>query len=467
MRPVEVLVELDRGGGPPLRRQLELGLRAAIRGGRLRAGARLPSSRELARQLGVSRGVVVDAYTALGAQGFLDIRPRSAPVVAARPRSPAAASPRAAPASAPAPRYDFIATTPDVSLFPRTAWARAVRHVLTSAPDAALDYGEPQGAPALCRALSEYLGRVRGVLAGLEEIVIVQGLSQAIDLASRVLARRGARRLAFEDPSHHEQWETARLAGLEPVPVPVDGAGLLVERLGGSGAAAVVVTPAHQFPTGAVLEAARRRALLDWAAAAGALVIEDDYDSEFRYDRSPVGTLQGVDPHRVLYIGTASKTLAPALRLGWMAVPQALLADVVQAKLMADAGSPTIDQLALARLFASGAYERAVHHARASYRRRRDALLHALREELPDCRTDGIAAGLHVLLRLPPGIGERAVLAAASARHVRVRALGELRLDPQAPGDAGLLLGYGRLPEAAIAPAVGALAAAVRAVAGA
>lgn len=455
-----MLLALDRDADEPLRRQLEVGIRDAIRTGRLRSGVRLPSSRDLARGLGVSRGVVVDAYDALGAQGFVELRDRAAPVVAPRRVAPSAVRDEDEPVITP-PRFDFTATTPDVSLFGRRVWIRALEEVVRSAPDAALDYGDPRGPIETRRVLADYLGRVRGVVAAPSSVVTVQGFSQAIDIAFRVLAASGARRVGFENPSLDEQWETARRAGLEPVPVPVDRDGIRVEDLVVADPDAVVVTPAHQFPTGSVLAPARRRDLLAWAADRRALVIEDDYDAEFRYDRAPVGTLQGLHPAHVLYVGTVSKTLAPALRLGWAVVPPTLLDRFVEAKQYADGGSPTLDQLALAHLFTTGAYEREVRRARVTYRRRRDALLAAVGASLPKCRVTGIAAGLHVLVRLPPGTDETAVVAAAADRHLRLRGLGDFWLAADGRPDPALVLGYARLSESTIAPAVQELAAAV------
>nr|WP_246852448.1 PLP-dependent aminotransferase family protein [Patulibacter sp. SYSU D01012] len=459
-----MLVALDRAAGVPLRRQLETHLRAGVRDGRLRAGTRLPSSRDLARQLGVSRGVVVDAYAALGAQGFLVLRPRAAPVVAAvAPAAPAdedASEDEDRP-----PRHDFTATAPDVALFDRAAWARALARVLREAPDAALDYGDPLGTPAARAALAGHLGRVRGVVADPAAVAIVQGYTQAVDVAFRALADRGARVVAFESPSHDEQWRVARRAGLRPVTVPVDADGLRVDALAATDADAVVVTPAHQFPTGVVLAPERRRALLAWAAERGATIVEDDYDAEFRYDRAPVGTLQGLDPERVLYVGTASKTLAPALRTGWAVVPATLRPAFAAGKNDADGGSPALEQLALAELLRGGAYERGVLRARARYRARRDALVAALRAELPACGIAGVAAGLHLVLRLPAGADEAAAAAACAAARIRVRPLGDWALDGVRDPAPALVLGYGWLAEPAIPAAVRALAAALATVA--
>lgn len=455
---------LERDGAEPLRRQLEAALRAAIRDGRLRGGARLPSSRDLARQLGVSRGVVVDAYAALGAQGFLVLRPRVAPTVASVP-APRPAAPDAGAALDPPPRHDFTATAPDVALFDRRAWSRAVDRVLRQTPDASLDYGDPLGASAARAALAEHLGRVRGVVAGPDAVAIVQGYTQAVDVTFRLLAERGARIVAFESPSHDEQWRVARRAGLRAVAVPVDGDGLRVDALAASGADAVVVTPAHQFPTGVVLAPERRRRLLAWAAERGATIVEDDYDAEFRYDRAPVGTLQGLDPERVLYVGTASKTLAPALRTGWAVVPAPLRAAFAAGKNDADGGSPALEQLALAELLRGGAYERGVLRARARYRARRDALVAALRAELPACGVAGVAAGLHLVLRLPAGTDEAAAARACAAARIRVRPLGDWALDGVRDAAPALVLGYARLPEPAIPGAVRALAGALASVA--
>ena len=446
-----------------MRQQLETALRDAIRAGRLRPATLLPSSRDLANQLGVSRGVVVDAYAALTAQGFLQARDRAVPVVASLPSWHSDAEDSAGNLPPDRPRFDFTATTPDVTLFDRRAWSRALEYVLHNMPNAALDYPDPAGCPELRHSLAEYLGRVRGVVASARQVLVVGGFSQAVDLTFRVLAASGARRVAFEEPSHDEQWEAARRAGLELVPIPVDADGIRVSELARADPDVVVVTPAHQFPTGAVLASSRRRDLLSWATRRSALVIEDDYDSEFRYDRAPVGTLQGLDPAHVLYAGTTSKTLAPALRLGWMVVPPRLADSFASAKRYADAGSPTIDQLALARLLTTGNYERAIHKAKTAYRRRRDTLLAAIAESLPDCQVEGIAAGLHVLLRLAVGADEEAAVTAAKQHSIALRPLSDFRLVPRQEPESALLLGYGRVPEPVIEPAVRELARAIHA----
>jgi GntR family transcriptional regulator / MocR family aminotransferase len=431
-------------------------LRGAIQDGRLAAGTRLPASRRLADDLQVSRGVVTDAYDQLAAEGYLEVVPRQAPIVAGvAPAPPAAAEP-----ARPAWRFDFVATTPDVELFPRRAWLRACERALREATNDALDYGDHRGRIELRRALSGHLARVRGVRIAPERIVVTQGFTQALDLICRVLVGRGATSIAFESPSLADEWATVRASGLRVEPCPVDADGIRTYRLGELTGSAIVVTPAHQFPTGAVMAPARRMALVSWAAMNDRLIIEDDYDAEFRYDRNAIGALQGLDPGRVVHIGTASKTLAPGLRLGWMSLPAELVDEVRAAKAAADSGSPAIDQLALANLLESGEYDRHVARARHAYRRRRDRLVAALSRQLPGFAIEGAAAGLHVLLRLPPVVDDRAVRTAAAAAGIGVRALSEMSLtDDQ---QRGLVLGYGRIPLEGIDAAVSTLASVLR-----
>jgi GntR family transcriptional regulator/MocR family aminotransferase len=441
---VQIFAPLDHDR--PLRAQLEGAVRDAIAGGGLRAGERLPASRVLAETLHVSRGVVSEAYAQLEAEGWIEVRRGSAPVVRA------GATARPAPQSAPpavAPRLDLRATAPDLASFPRRAWGAALRRVVATMEDAALDYGDPAGDAELRAELAAYLVRVRGAAAG--SLVITSGYTHGLWLVCRVLAARGARRIAVEDPSLDDNWATIRSAGLELVPLPVDGHGARVDALGDADAA--LVTPAHQFPTGAVLAPERRRALLDW----GGLVIEDDYDSEYRYDRAPVGTLQRLAPDRVVHLGTASKTLAPALRLGWLLAPPELAEAVARERWPVDSGGSAIAERAYARLLATGEVDRHLRRTRREYRARRDHLVALLEERLPDCRVEGIAAGLHLLLRLPPGADEDATVAALAERRIRIRGVSGYRLVPR-PEDPALVVGYGRLPIPAMAPVVDAIA---------
>jgi GntR family transcriptional regulator/MocR family aminotransferase len=464
----ELLVRLDRSAAQPLRAQLETSLREAIRDGRLRSGERLPSSRELARGLGVSRGMVQECYGQLLAEGYLASRGGSATRVAdlaEQPPATAAQPPR--PVGRPAERpliADFQAGVPDLSSFPRTDWARAVRQACTEIASADLGYGDPHGSAVLREVLAGYLRRVRAAHAVPGQMTITGGFAQGINLVLRALSReRGLTCVAFEDPGYGSAQadETVRAVlgmGLRVAYVPVDMEGLVVGALATSGAQAVVVTPAHQSPTGVVLSAARRHALIDWAQRTGGHVIEDDYDSEFRYDSGPVGALQGLAPDQVFLLGTASKALAPAVRLGWVHAPAALAGPVAAEKEMSDRGSSTIDQLALAALLTSGRYDRHLRHMRSVYAARRSALVDAFARHLPSVRLTGLAAGFHAIAPLPPGADEAAVAAAARARRVGLHGLAGYRGadDPAAPP--ALVIGFGNVPERAIAPAIAAVA---------
>jgi GntR family transcriptional regulator / MocR family aminotransferase len=435
-----------------LRSGLQAALRAAIQDGRLPAGTVLPASRQLAAQLGVSRGVVSDTYDQLACEGYLALTPRSAPVVAVV----AAAAPAVEEPAAPRWRFDFTAVTPDVGLFPRRAWARAVQRAVAAVPDAALDYGDYHGRAELRAALSRYLGRVRGVRADPARIVITQGFTQALDLVCHVLAGSSRTTVAMESPSHPGLWATVRQSGLTLAGCPVDEHGLRVDALAALGADAIVVAPAHQFPTGAVMAPERRLALMEWAQTRGGLVIEDDYDAEFRYDRTPIGALQGLDPSRVAHVGTVSKTLAPGIRLGWITAPARLIEALVARKSAADSGSPAISQLALADLLSSGEYERHVAAARRAYRRRRDLLASELAAKLPALPVCGGAAGMQLLLQLPSDTDDIALAGAAAAQGINIAPLTPLHLAPSQ--HRGLLAGFGRLPEHNIPAAVAALA---------
>jgi GntR family transcriptional regulator / MocR family aminotransferase len=448
----DLLVELDLRRGR-MRHSLRESLRTAIQGGRLSAGTELPSSRGLAADLGVSRGVVSDAYDQLAAEGYLTMRARSAPVVAAVLTTvPPAPDPHV-----PSWRYDFTAITPDVRLFPRRVWARALGRALRETPDTALDYGDHRGRIELRTALSAYLARVRGVRVDAANMVITQGFTQALDLLCRHLAASGATTMAMESPGHPDLRAGVRQSGLRVAGCAVDTHGLHTDQLERVRADAVVVAPAHQFPTGSVMAPARRTALLTWATKHQALIIEDDYDAEFRYDRSPVGALQGLNPSRVVHVGSASKTLAPGVRLGWMSLPADLVDDIRIRKGITDSGSPVIDQIALAHMLASGDYDRHINRARHAYRRRRDRLIAALATTLGHPEIRGTAAGVHVLLRLPDHTDDTAIATAAASKGIAIQPLSALHMTPNP--ERGLLLGYGRLPESRIPQAVHALAA--------
>jgi GntR family transcriptional regulator / MocR family aminotransferase len=460
-QPIDVLLAVRKDGTRTLGRQIEEQLRSAIQDGALPAGARVPSTRDLAAQLAVSRRVVVDAYAQLAAEGYLSLRQ------GARPRvSPAVVQHRqdaeSTPAPVRAPRYDFRPSVPDVSAFPRAAWTRSLRQAVSTITDADLGYGDPRGLVDLRVALSAYLGRVRGAVAAPDRVIVTAGYTQGLGVVCRALAAGGARRVAVEDPCNPEQRDVVRRAGLDVVPVSVDERGVRVDALAGTDAAGVVLTPAHQHPTGVLLAPDRRAALLRWLRDADAIAIEDDYDAEFRYDRAAVGALQGLDPDRVAYAGSASKTLAPALRLGWLVVPGALLEATIQEKLMADMGSPRIEQLAFADFVGRGELDRHLRRMRVVYRARRDRLVESIAAELPDARITGIAAGLHVAVELAGDVDEAAVLAACEQRRVAVDSRRAYHCLPTS-APTTLMVGYGQIAEAAIPNGVAELARAIRA----
>lgn len=342
-----------------------------------------------------------------------------------------------------------------MSQFPRAAWLRSVRRVLTEAPHERLIYLEGRGAPELRGALADYLNRVRGTWATPENIVVCSGFAQGWALTTQVLAATGARRLAVEDPSFDDVRPVAAGAGLDILGIPVTESGIDVAALEATDADAVLVTPAHQL-TGAVLSPRKRTALLDWARRRGAVVIEDDYDAEYRYDQAPVGALQGLAPDHVVYAGSASKTLAPGLRLGWLIVPNRLVDDIAAAKLDQDRGSPVIDQLAFADFIARGEFNRHLRRMRPIYHRRRDALLTALAERLPDLRPAGVSAGLHLIAWLPPHLDESAIVDAAARRGLGINGLAPHRIAESRHG--GLLFGYAKSSERATADGIDLLA---------
>jgi GntR family transcriptional regulator/MocR family aminotransferase len=342
---------------------------------------------------------------------------------------------------------------PALSGFPRTAWSSAYTRVLRNLPDERLAYPDPAGAPELRATLAAYLGRVRGVRADPAQIVVTNGLRQGIELLWSTLAAAGVRRVAVEDPGWQGIHQTAMAAGLELVPLPVDRDGLIVEHLEQEDVDAVAVAPAHQYPTGAVLSPTRRAALVAWAQTRDALIVEDDYDAEYRYDRQPIGSLQGLEPQRIVYGGSASKTLAPAVRLGWLALPEHLVEPIAALQRLRG-GMPTpLEQLALADLIERGELDRHLRRQRRRYRRQREALLAALASQLPEVSVHGAAAGLYAVLHLPEDLSEQAVLAAARSRGIALEGL--------AANTPALVVGYANLTDAAVEPAVTALAASI------
>ncbi|MCX5380777.1 PLP-dependent aminotransferase family protein [Streptomyces sp. NBC_00091] len=460
-------LQLDIGQAPPGNRTDWLAgrLRAAIADGTLPVGSRLPASRVLAAELRVSRGLVTEAYQRLAETGQVAGRGRAGTVVVAAPPPPPGPAPavprgglvdalRAVPC-----RIDLSPGVPDLTAFPRAAWLQAERRVLAALTPADFGYGNPQGAPALREAVAGWLARNRGIRADPGEVVVVAGVAQALGLLAQVLPGAGVRRVAVEDPGSLGARQQLEHGGLDVVGVPVDGAGLEVAGLRASGAQAVLLTPAHQFPTGVVLDGERRRDLLAWAAGGG-LVLEDDYDAEHRYDRAPVPALRALAPEGVCYAGSVSKLLAPALRLGWLLVPRRLRDPVVEAKRYADLGNPVLAQLVLARLMESGELERHLRFVRRRHRRRRDAMLRAVAERLPGARVHGAAAGLHLMVTFDgASFPDTALAEAALALGVKTHPLSWHRLRPGPPG---LILGYAAGPVSEIEEGVAVLGRALR-----
>jgi GntR family transcriptional regulator/MocR family aminotransferase len=457
-RAPEVLVELDRGAPETLSLQLERALRDGVRSGSLKAETPLPSTRALAAELGVSRGLVVAAYAQLGAEGYLRLRRNAPPVVASGVGVAAEARTVAADTEWP---HNLRPDLPDYGAFPRGEWLKSYRAALRSAPNVELAYGDVRGSPQLREALVAYLGRVRGVVGDPEHTFVCSGFAQAVSLLGGVLARAGRKRIAVEDPGHAVVRQLAARTGLDPVPIPVDAEGIVVDALATAAPDAVLVTPAHQFPTGVVLAAERRSKLLAWAEETDALVIEDDFDSEYRYDRPPVGSLQGLMPERVVYCGTASKTLAPTLRLGWIVAPGELVWPLVEQVLYTVIAPPRLEQRAFADFLLRGELDRHLRRMRLRYRRRRDALVRELGRRLPELEVRGLAAGLYVEAVLPEGLDEARVLEEARARGIALSGMAEHCVD--AVRQPALLLGYAVAPEPALRRAVAVLAEAVRA----
>ncbi|MFD7296286.1 PLP-dependent aminotransferase family protein [Streptomyces sp. NPDC059897] len=445
-------------------RALQSALRDAVRSGRLAPGTRLPSSRDLARDLGVSRGLVTEAYEQLTAEGYLRAGRGAGTWVGEAARAAAPGTSDLAPRPSTGVRADFVAGTPDLSLFPRAAWSAAQRAVLAGVAHHTLGYPDPRGLPRLRTALAELLARRRGVVADPERIIVCSGVTQAVTLLGIVLRARGQHDIGVESPGSPQYEDLFATVGSRAVRLPMDDEGLAMGPLRNSGVRTAVTTPSHHFPSGIAYSAARRTQLLAWARRVGGLVVEDDYDGDFRYDRAPVGALQGLDPEHVVYTGSVSKSLAPGLRLGWLIVPDALADDVVARKRYMDLGNPALDQAVLARFVERGDYDRQLRRCQRAYKERRDALVAALHEHLPGTEISGIAAGLHAIATLPGHCGPRQeFLDRCASTGVSVRPL-----DHYGGGGAGeavsLVIGYAHLPAPRITEGVRLLAhAAVRA----
>ncbi|HEX2131794.1 MAG TPA: PLP-dependent aminotransferase family protein [Actinophytocola sp.] len=442
--------------GRRLHDRLAHALRTAIRDGRLVEGAAVPPSRALAEELGCSRWVVTEAYGQLVAEGYLSARVGSATRVAwsAPPRPPA----RPAPARPPV-RYDLAPGLPDLRAFPRRRWAEAVRAVTGSAGYYDLGLPDPDGHAVPRTTVAQYLRRSRGADARPESVTVCSGVTDGLVRTCRTLRAEGVIDVAVEDPGWGRLRDAVTSVGLRVHPVPVDHDGLRVDDLARSPARAVVVGAAHQFPTGTVLSPARRASLVRWAREVDGYVVEDDYDAEFRYDHHPVAVMQGMDPGRVFLLGSVSKTLSPALGLGWLVAPAALTPALRAANPVATA-PPVLDQLALATFVDRGWYDAHLRAARRRFRTRRDLLVRALDAQVPAGRVAGTAAGLHVLLHLPAGTDTHGTLRAAAAAGLRLADLDDYRVTPCA--DRALVLGYGNIGDTEVPPAVALLRAALR-----
>jgi GntR family transcriptional regulator/MocR family aminotransferase len=426
--------------GVPLRRQLEGALRVAIRSGRLAPGSVLPPSRDLADQLGVSRGVVVDSYAQLSTEGYLTAKRGSATRVALLPA--AVAPPMRRQVSPPDQfRYDLRPGLADFHAFPRARWKAALVRALRELPDRRLGYANHRGIAELRNALADYLARMRGVVVEPDHVVVCCAASQALTVLWHVLRDRGARRVAIEDPGWRWQRYTVEHAGLEAVPVRVDADGMVIADLIAADVDAVVMTPAHHYPTGVVMTAERRGALLTWARERHALIVEDDYDVEYRFGREPVASLQGLAPDLVAFVGTTSKTLAPALRLAWIVPPSHLIDDVENVLLVTGVTPPTLDQVAMASFIEDAALERHLRLMRRRYKAKRDILVSALSQHLPEARVSGTAAGLHLLAWLPDDTDEHETAMRARRSGVGTHEL-HRHCATRAPSSPALLLGF-------------------------
>jgi len=436
---LDLHLELRRDlGRPRVRESVATGLREAVSTGRLAPGTTLPPSRALAADLGIARNSVAEAYAQLVAEGWLVARQGSATKVADHPAIPSARVKPAHTADRPL-RYDLRAGFPDVTSFPRAEWLAAARAALAKAPPDSLSYGPPAGLPQLRSALSGYLARARGVRVTAASLAICAGFTSGLALVAAVLASYGFRTIGVEAYGHGRHRALLRDAGLQLVPLPVDEYGAVpagLEQLD-----AVLLTPAHQFPVGVALSPDRRAQFASWAARTGAVIIEDDYDGEFRYDRRAVGALQALAPDHVIYAGTASKTLTPGLRLGWLVLPARLEPHAAERSSITHAQAAAVEQLTLAEFIETGRYDRHIRRRRLEYRRRRDRLVAGLAHRTPELRVSGMSAGLHTVVNLPDGVAEAEIIDGARSRDLAVDGLASYHIDDDSQPSA-LVIGY-------------------------
>ena len=466
---VSVHIPLDRSTGVPIFRQIYDGLRRAILDGRLRPGQRIPSTRSLAADLGVSRLPVLNAYEQLLHEGYLVgrtgsgtfvtrsipddlLRSRPASHLTTRARPGAAIREGSGPNQPPPTTWSFPVVPfqiglPALDLFPQAAWAKLVAREVRAETPERLAYGDPAGLRSLRVVVAEHLRTSRAVRCVADQILIVPGSQAALRLAAATLLEPNDR-VALEEPGYFGAHRAFRAAGLQLVPVPVDAEGLNVAVLQRRGTAirAVYVTPSHQYPLGMTMSARRRFALLDWAARNQAWILEDDYDSEFRYISRPVGSLQGMDARdRVIYIGTFSKALCPAVRVGYVVVPPPLWMRFLESRFAFDIFAPTLYQRALAEFLETGHFARHLRRMRSAYLERRDALLRGLDRHCRDLvEVHNSDAGLHVTVLLREGLDDQEIVARLGRRGLAALPLSDSYIGPSRRQ--GLLLGFGCTP---------------------
>jgi GntR family transcriptional regulator / MocR family aminotransferase len=456
------LLDLSASRHGPLHRRLAAAIRSAVRGGRIPFGAALPPSRTLADDLSVSRWTVTQAYSQLVTEGYLIARTGSATRVnwspqpddahVGRPPKPAEAAPR------PPARYDLYSSRPDLRAFPRRKWVDAIRMAAETASFDQLDRPELGGHPRLQTVLAEHLNRTRGAAAEPATISVFSGAGHGMSQISHALRAAGHTAIGMENPGSPRLWEAAQGAGLGLVPLPVDGDGLVVAALAGHPELrAVCVGAARQVALAIPLARDRRVALLDWSRHCGGLIIEDDYDAEFTFDGPALPVMQGSEPDRVFLLGSMSKTLSPAVSIGWVVAPRPWV-EAVRRQYEISAMPTTLNQLALAHFMESGSYDRYLRDSRHRLRARRAALVGALSLRLPQFRIRGRESGLDLVMELPPGTDAEAILAAAERRDMELCNLSGLYMEPVPDTRPGLLLGYGNLNDSVIDEAVGILA---------
>lgn len=444
------MITLDPGEPGPLYLQIATRLRSAIAVGALSAGSRLPSARTLSAQLGVARGTVDAAYDLLAGEGAIEPRGAAGTIISVQvnelAKAPAQrvlglAGPRVAPPATPLPLQRGL---PALDAFPRKLWSALTAKAARAMAEKDLGYPDVCGSPALREEIVAYLGLARGIVCGPHQVLITAGYQGALTMVRQVLLRPGDPVLV-EDPGHPQAYQALEVGGASLVPVPVDTEGMRVNAgiTAAPKARLAVVTPTHQSPLGVSLSLPRRLALLAWAEEARVWILEDDYDSEFRYTGPTPASLKSLDQgDRVMFAGSFSKTLFPGLRLGYLVVPEALLETMTRAARLITRGPPLLEQSVTAAFMAGGHFARHVKRMRGLYARRRAALAEALSEHFP---VELAAGGMHLLIRLPDGIDDGDVARRALAAGLAPMALSGLSIAH--PSRQGLLLGFTNVRE--------------------